>query len=84
MGYIKKIIKWLKPKSPCCKKVMTSVFDMQRKLDISEDFFFIFDSDDTILSTRRSFVARFEELGGNQFVAYDWVDAQIRIREKLA
>ena len=57
---------------------------MQRKLDISEDFFFIFDSDDTILSTRRSFVARFEELGGNQFVAYDWVDAQIRIREKLA
>ncbi len=63
---------------------MTSVFDMQRKLDISEDFFFIFDSDDTILSTRRSFVARFEELGGNQFVAYDWVDAQIRIREKLA
>jgi hypothetical protein len=62
---------------------LTNIFDMQRKLDVSDDFFFIFDVDDTILKTRRSFVARFEQLGGQRFVAYDWVDSKMRIKEKL-
>jgi len=62
---------------------VTNIFDMQRKLDTHSDFFFIFDSDDTILMTRRAFAARFEKMGGQQFVTRDWVDNKMRIKEKL-
>jgi len=65
-------------------EALTNVFDMQRKLDIDEDFYFVFDSDDTILSTRRSFVARFEQFNGQRFTHFDWVDSQFKIKEKLA
>lgn len=61
-----------------------NLFDMQRRLDIYEDLFFIFDVDDTSLMTRRSFVGRFETLSELDFAAFDIVDIHFRIKEKIA
>lgn len=61
-----------------------NIFDLQRRLDIHDDLFFIYDVDDTALMTRRAFVGRLEDLSELGHAAFDSVDAHFRIKEKLA
>lgn len=61
-----------------------TIFDMQREQDINEDFYFVFDPDDTTLLSRRSFAAYFDRLSGIQYDAYDHNSSRVLVREKLA
>ena len=65
------------------EEAVISVYDAQKRLDIHDDFFFIFDDEDLIIANRRSFVARFQELSQQQFQFYDWTNTRMRIVEKI-
>lgn len=62
----------------------TNIFDMQRRLDIFDDLYFIMDSEDTVLAQRRSFPGRFVELSGINYDFFNGNSVQLRIEEKLS
>lgn len=66
------------------EEAFTNIFDLQTQLDISEDFFYIFDEDDDLLLSRRSFPANFEGLGGIRSTFYNVTGSTHRVKEKLA
>ncbi len=66
------------------EEAFTNVFDLQRELDITEDLYFIFDSDDTELFHRRTFPARFDTLSMFTYQYPDRISVEINVIERLA
>ena len=58
-------------------------FDLYRRLDISESFYYIYDEDDTTLLTRRSFPALFSQLFPNVATSFNRNSVRYQIKEKL-
>lgn len=58
-------------------------FDLNRRLDITDPFYFVFDADATNLLNRQSFPALFDDLFANNYTSFNKNAVRYRIKEKL-
>lgn len=65
------------------QEAFTNQYDLQRELDITEDFYFIFDSSDTTLRHRRSFPARFDNLSNFTYQHANYISTEFNIVERI-